>query len=86
VLIEIPESQIYWAAPHDISREDAVQLFSRLKADPSSAPHHPGIEDAGFHVGFADGRMHFIELGWLTRAQFDGMLTIAGGEPPMKIY
>lgn len=81
VLIEIPESKIYWCEPRDIFRKDAVKLFERLKADPTKAPH-----TGGFNVGMADGRVRFVELDRLTSAQFDGLLTIAGGEPPTGAF
>jgi hypothetical protein len=81
VLIEIPGSNIYWCEPRDISRKDAVRLFEQLKADPTTAPH-----TGGFDVGMADGRVRFLELDSLTPAQFDGLLTIAGGEPPTGVF
>jgi prepilin-type processing-associated H-X9-DG protein len=69
VVVEVPDSDVRWAEPRDITLEEACTILASANVSGASGRHSiPGNfffeEVVGANVLFADGSVMFVPTGW----------------------
>lgn len=74
-VIEVPDSDVLWLEPRDLTYTESLARVSQSNGIESSMPHD---KSEGFHTAFADGSVRFITP-QLSVATWRSLLSINGG-------